>query len=111
MGQLVTVAKVGDIAPGRGKAFVVGKLWIAVFLVDGRYFALENDCPHMGAPLHTGEIHNGMVVCDRHLWAFRLDDGGCADAATLQARTFPVHVAGEAIQVEVPEGAVPPAAE
>lgn len=102
MPDYVTVAHVGDIPEGRGKAFQVGEVWLAIFLVEGKYYALDNYCPHMGAPLHTGDIHRGAVVCNRHMWAFRLEDGVCTDAPTLQATPFPVRVVGEAIQVSLP---------
>jgi len=35
----VTAARVGDVAPGTGKAVVVGEREIALFNVGGRYYA------------------------------------------------------------------------
>jgi nitrite reductase (NADH) small subunit len=103
MAGFVTVAKVGQIAEGRGKAFDVGSRRIAVFCVAGQYYALDDFCPHMGAPLETGDIEDGLVICDRHRWAFRLSDGTCPDSSTLRAETFEVRVVGDDIQVRVPE--------
>jgi nitrite reductase (NADH) small subunit len=99
MTEFVTVAKVGDIAPGRGKAFPVGDRLVAVFHVDGQYYALDDFCPHMGAPLATGQLRDGLVICDRHQWAFRLADGTSPDSDTLRAETFEVRVVGNEIQV------------
>jgi len=100
--EFVTVAHVGEIPEGRGRAYPVGDRLVAVFRHQDRYYALDDFCPHMGAPLHTGDLHQGMVICDRHLWAFRLDDGQSPDAPTLRAPTFEVRVVGDEIQVRVP---------
>ncbi|MDH3718236.1 MAG: Rieske (2Fe-2S) protein, partial [Planctomycetota bacterium] len=54
MSQFETVASVGDIADGQGATFTVGDQMIAVFKSDGRYFAIDDLCPHMGASLGTG---------------------------------------------------------
>ncbi len=105
MSEFTTVAKVGEIPEGRGRAFPAGDRRIAVFYVDGKYYALDDVCPHMGAPLATGEVRDGMVICDRHLWAYRLSDGFCPDVLTLRAKTFEIRVEGEEIQVRVPTGA------
>ena len=102
--HFVTVAKVGDIPAGRGECFQVGTRRIALFFVDGQYYALDDFCPHMGAPLWMGQIHQQTVICDRHQWAFQLTDGVCVDAPSLRAQTFPVRLVGDEIQVAVNEG-------
>ena len=102
MSEFVTVARVGQIGEGRGQRFVVGQREVALFLVGGTYYALDDYCPHMGASLGTGEVRNGAVVCNQHLWAFRLEDGACLDVPRLKAETFEVRVEGDQIQVRIP---------
>lgn len=102
MADFVTVAKVGEIPEGKGRRFTVGERQIAVFHVGGRHYALDDRCPHMGASLAVGELREDRVICDRHMWAFRLADGSCPDAPALQAETFEVRVRGGEIQVRVP---------
>ncbi len=104
MPEYVPVARVGDIPEGQGRAFTVGDREVAVFLSRGRYYAMDDYCPHMGASLAVGDLHEGMVLCARHMWAFRLADGFCPDAPGLKAETFEVRVEGEEIQVRLPEG-------
>ena len=103
MSEFITVAQVGDIPEGRGRAFAVADRRVALFLVDGTYYALNDECPHMGAPLSTGDVRDGAVICDRHLWAFRFSDGQCPDIASLRAEILEVRVVGDAIQVRVPD--------
>ncbi len=103
MPEFITVCDAGDIPQGRGKTFTVADRRIAVFFVDGRYYALDDYCPHMGESLGLGDVHDGAVICYQHLWAFRLTDGVSPDAPSLKAETFEVRVRGEEIQVRVPK--------
>ena len=102
MSEFVTVARVGQIREGRGQRFVVGQREVALFLVGGTYYALDDYCPHMGASLGGCQVYNGAVICDRHFWAFRLEDGACLDVPTLKAETFEVRLEGDQIQVRIP---------
>ena len=50
---------------------------VAVFLVDGRPYAVANACPHEGNPLAEGEVAGGVLTCVFHLWRFDLETGAC----------------------------------
>ena len=51
---------------------------IALFVVDGRDFAVDNRCPHEGYPLAAGTVSDDCVLtCNWHNWKFRLSDGEC----------------------------------
>ena len=104
MSDFVTVAHVGDVPEGQGRTFRVGDDYVAVFRVGGEYYALDDFCPHMGASLGASDLHGEMVVCNRHMWAFRLADGTSPDVPTLRAVTFEVRVEGDEIQVRLPSG-------
>jgi len=101
MSEFITIARVGDVAEGCGETFRIGDRTVALFLVDGKYYALDDRCPHMGASLGVGNVLDGHVRCDRHLWTFRLADGACPDVPDLKAETFKVRVVGEEVQVRV----------
>ena len=103
MAEFVAVAKVGEIPECQSKTVVVGDRRVSVFCWQGEYYALADECPHMGAPLGTGDVRDGMVVCDRHLWAFRLADGVCPESMRLKAETFEVRVEDGEVRVRVPE--------
>lgn len=105
MGDFFAVAKTTDIPDGKGQAFSVAGREIAVFHHKGKFYAMDDYCPHMGESLAIGDIHGDTVLCSRHLWAFQLEDGACVDVPRLQAETFEVRVEGEEILVRVPEKA------
>jgi nitrite reductase (NADH) small subunit/3-phenylpropionate/trans-cinnamate dioxygenase ferredoxin subunit len=102
MSDFVTVAKVGAIPEGQGGTFAVGDRLIAVFNDGGRYFAIDDLCPHMGASLGAGAVEQGAVTCPWHAWRFRVSDGTWCDNPRLKIACFEVRVAGDDIQVRVP---------
>lgn len=103
MADFITVARVGDIPDGEGHPLRIGNHAIALFREGDTYYALDDHCPHMGDSLGLGEVRDGTVICDRHLWSFRLADGQCIDAPRLKATTFETRVVGGEIQVRIGE--------
>jgi nitrite reductase (NADH) small subunit/3-phenylpropionate/trans-cinnamate dioxygenase ferredoxin subunit len=102
---LVTVCKVGDIPDGAAAVVTVGKKDVAVFHVGGKYYAIDDCCPHAGASLSGGHVENEIVTCPWHAWRFRLTDGAWADNPRVKTGCYPVRVTGDTIQVEVPDPA------
>ena len=98
-----TVCRVGEVTECEGKTVVIGKKLIAVFLHNGRYFAIDDSCPHMGTSLSGGWVEQGIVTCPWHAWRFRLADGAWADNPRIKIGCYPVRVVGDEIQVEVEE--------
>ncbi len=104
-GCWVTVAKVGDIPSGEGRAFPVGKKMVAVFCNDGEYFAIDDFCPHQGASLAEGYIdeESCAVACPWHHWRFSIKDGAWLDNPKIGVEKFNVRLMGGNIQVQEPE--------
>ena len=65
---------------------------VAVFLHEGRAYALDNRCPHMGFPLSRGSCSEGIVICYWHYARFDLASGGTFDPFADDVRTYPVEV-------------------
>lgn len=101
MPKLHTVAKVGDIPEGTAKTFEIDGKLIAVFHQDGRFLALDDVCPHMGASLAGGSVSEGVVTCPWHGWRFRLEDGTWVDNPRLKTGCYTVRVVDDEIQIEV----------
>src|SRR5437879_4797736 len=75
MADFQTVARVGEIPEGEGRSFEVAGRMIAVFQVGGKYSAIYDTCPHMGASLASGYVENGGVMCPWHAWRFCVTTG------------------------------------
>lgn len=101
MSEFRTVCRVQDVVDGEGKTVSAGGKLIAVFRVNGAYFAIDDVCPHMGASLSGGYLEEGIVTCPWHAWRFRLADGAWADNPRIKIGCYPVRVVGEEIQVQV----------
>ena len=105
MSEFQTVAKVGEIPAGEGRAFRVKDRVVAVFLTDGRYTAIDDICPHMGASLASGYVENGSVTCPWHDWSFSVCNGTWLNnpKGKICQEVFEVRIEGQEIQVKVPE--------
>jgi nitrite reductase/ring-hydroxylating ferredoxin subunit len=55
---------VDSLPPGTQRRVEVGGRAIAVYNVDGRFFALRDVCPHQGAPLSAGVVVS-VLTADR----------------------------------------------
>jgi nitrite reductase (NADH) small subunit/3-phenylpropionate/trans-cinnamate dioxygenase ferredoxin subunit len=97
-----TVAHVGDIPAGQGRAFALGDRMIAVFFDGQTYEAIDDFCPHMGAALSDGHLEDGIVTCPWHAWRFRVSDGTWCDNPRIKIDHFEVRVVGDEIQVRLP---------
>jgi nitrite reductase (NADH) small subunit/3-phenylpropionate/trans-cinnamate dioxygenase ferredoxin subunit len=91
--DFVAVARVADVAPGTAKVIVVGGREVALFNVDGTFYALDNTCPHQGGPLAEGWIEGTRVTCPWHAWTFELTDGSMTlgDFASVDAFQVRIH--------------------
>jgi NAD(P)H-dependent nitrite reductase small subunit len=75
MPQFVKACAVADVAPGTGKQVALEGKEIALFNVDGTFYAVDNECPHRGGPLAEGELEGCLVTCPWHAWQFDLTSG------------------------------------
>lgn len=105
MSEFQTVARVGEIPEGEGRAFQVEGRMVAVFQIGGEYRAIDDTCPHMGASLAVGYVENGQVTCPWHAWRFCTKDGTWLDnpRAQLKQQKFDVRLQGDEIQVRPAE--------
>jgi 3-phenylpropionate/trans-cinnamate dioxygenase ferredoxin subunit len=69
------VAPAVDIAPGDYASAEVDGLFVAVFNIDGEFFAIDDVCTHDGGGLAGGEIEDHQVICPRHGSRFCLRTG------------------------------------
>ena len=99
LSEFVVVAQVGDIEARSSRAFAVGNYEVAVFYVDGHYYALEDACPHQGGPLSEGFLEGPMVTCPWHAWCFDVRTGKMSLGEFASVARFEVRVEGNAILV------------
>ena len=100
--RLVTVGRAEDVPEGRGATVELeGGKELALYNVSGRFFAIENFCPHRGAPLADGELRGHAVRCDWHGWGFDVRDGRCLTKPESSVETYEVIVEDGTIKILV----------
>jgi 3-phenylpropionate/trans-cinnamate dioxygenase ferredoxin subunit len=50
---------------------------IRLYNIGGEFYAIENSCPHKGAPLSEGILCDRVIECGLHGWQFDLRSGQC----------------------------------
>ncbi|MBI4530769.1 MAG: non-heme iron oxygenase ferredoxin subunit [Candidatus Latescibacteria bacterium] len=101
MATLVKVAEVGELSPGECTMVEANGREIALFNVDGTYFALDNTCLHRGGPLGEGYLEDEIVTCPWHGWQYNVKTGECSMNPNIKVATYPVTVEGSEIKIEV----------
>jgi ferredoxin-nitrite reductase len=85
-------AQESQLAEGAGLTVEVEGKEYALFRIDGRIHALDNACPHEGAPLAQGEIAEGVITCPWHGWTFQACTGCSINPAGNDVKSYQVKV-------------------
>ena len=96
------VASIEELPPGSRRVIAMDGISVAVFNLDGEYFAIQNVCSHDGGDLTNGVVEEGeVIVCPRHGARFSIKTGAVLGPPAYEdIRTFSVRVAAGKIQVE-----------
>lgn len=96
----VEVCPISELAPGSGR-LVMGLFSkpIALFNVDGQFYAVNAICPHMGGPLQSGRLDGKVVSCPWHQWSFCVDNGEADHPGGHRISTYRVKLEAEKIWV------------
>jgi nitrite reductase/ring-hydroxylating ferredoxin subunit len=82
----------------------VGAWPVLVVWHEGRAYAIEDRCPHMGFPLHQGTCEAGLLTCHWHHARFDLESGSTLDPWADDARAFDVELDEDEVWVSVRAG-------
>ena len=88
-------------AEGTAKEFYAAGRAVCVARIHGALAALDNECPHRGAPLAEGMIEDGRVVCPWHAWSFDPKTGQALDNPSEHVAVYPIRAQGDDIFCEV----------
>lgn len=102
--RIVDAGPMTDIPTRGARVLRVDGLEIALFRTTGdRVYALEDRCPHCGAPLSQGIVHGHSVTCAVHEWVIDLESGEATGADEGVTRRFDVRIEDGRILVAVPD--------
>lgn len=102
MANFVKVAKASQITDNEGKCVEIEGKRIALFKVDGEFYAIDDTCTHDEGPLSEGLIDGDEVICPWHQAVFNIKTGkSMGPPAKEDVVAYRVRVTGEDVEVEV----------
>lgn len=113
----VVVGRADEIPPGTMRLIPEGRFGIGVYNVNGEFRALNNYCPHAGAPVCAGDVtstavscgdyrirlerRNEILQCPWHGWAFDIGTGASLTKPVRKIKTYSVIVEDGAVILEL----------
>jgi 3-phenylpropionate/trans-cinnamate dioxygenase ferredoxin component len=99
--ETIIAGRVEDLPPGRcATVELPNGNELALYNVDGEFYATENSCPHHGAPLADGKLCGHVIECGFHGWRFDVRDGRGLTVAE-RIHTYRVVLEDRLIKIEV----------
>lgn len=100
MTKWTAVSRVENFSPGSYLQLEVDGVAMAIFNVDGRYYAIEDICSHEAETLAGGKLDGLEITCPRHEARFSLLTGEALSPPAYEpVATFPVRVENGIVQV------------
>ena len=100
MSEWLDVCAAGALEPGDFEVVDTDDMPIAVFNIDGRYYAIEDLCTHDGEELTGGPLEGTEIICPRHGARFCIRTGAAlTPPAYDDIATFPVRIENGRLQV------------
>src|SRR6266568_5368436 len=105
MSRRVLLGQAADFQTGQGRVVEADGKDLALFNVDGAYYALDNACSHRGGPLGEGDLEGTVVVCPWHAWRWDVTSGANVNNPAVRVACFPARVQDGAVFVQLGAGA------
>jgi nitrite reductase (NADH) small subunit len=85
--------------PGSGIVAEVQGKALAVFNIDGTFYAIDNTCVHRGGPLGEGDVEGSIVTCPWHGWQYDVTTGTCVANPAATVERYEVKIEGADVKV------------
>jgi len=97
------VAATSEIREGEGLRVTLGEWEIAVFNIEGEFYAIDDVCTHAYASLSEGFVEGAIIECPLHSGRFEIKTGRAVAApCTIDLRTYVVRREDDSIFVGIP---------
>jgi naphthalene 1,2-dioxygenase system ferredoxin subunit len=91
-----------ELAEGEVIGVEIAGRSIAIYECGGSLYATDNICTHAYARLSDGWLDGNAIECPLHAARFDIRTGAVLDPpATVDLKTYPVRVVGDAIEIEL----------
>lgn len=99
--EFVTVGRVDEFPAGRGRMVIVEGRHVALFRLDGEFYAIDNLCLHEAGPLCDGDIEQDVVTCPWHGWSYEIRTGTLVQDRRVGVSKHNTRVIGDVVQVQL----------
>jgi 3-phenylpropionate/trans-cinnamate dioxygenase ferredoxin subunit len=100
MSDWIDVIAENALAEGEHLVVDVDGVDVAVFKLDGKFYALEDVCTHDGAEIASGEREGDVIICPRHGARFCIKTGAVLSAPAYEdIPCFAVRIADGRVMV------------
>jgi len=104
--SVVRVCAKADVAPGTVKAFEVGAKTLAVYNIDGTFYATDDECTHAAASLADGMLEGDVIECCMHMGSFHVPTGKVVEPpCEVPLRTYQVVPKDDGVYVDLERNA------
>jgi NAD(P)H-dependent nitrite reductase small subunit len=101
MSQWVRVAATDELSSGQSKTVRANGKSIALYNVNGAFYATDDACIHKGGPLGEGTLEGAIITCPWHQWQYDVTTGKTTVNPNMDVDTYPVKVEGDNVMVEI----------
>ena len=98
--SFVKVANLKDVPEGDSIEVRIKGRELALFNLAGKFYCLDNSCPHMEGPLTEGYIEGETVICPWHAWPINIKTGEVTFNPDLCAMSYTVKVEDDAVLID-----------
>jgi len=102
MPSRVQLCKVEDVGVGEVRKIEAGGLTLAVYNLDGAFYATDDACTHGPGSLSEGFVDGDTIECNFHQGVFNIRTGECVrPPCMIPVRTYRTVVEHGLVYVEV----------
>jgi len=101
MAGFVKAIDAAQLPPGGCTEVSIEGRPVALYNVEGRFYATSNTCIHRGGPLGQGVLDGPVVLCPWHAWSWDVRTGENTANPTLKVAVYEVKLEGGEVMVKV----------
>jgi nitrite reductase/ring-hydroxylating ferredoxin subunit len=91
-----------ELSEGAHRSVEIAGRKILVARVGGQCHAVGGICPHAGAPLGEGVLHDGVIICPWHKAAFRISTGEHVEPPAVDdLRHYPITIVEGRVRITI----------
>jgi len=95
--------KIGELSKLKtSKCLTVKGKQLALFVIKGKVYCIDNTCPHLGGPLCKGDVKDHIVACPWHGSTFDVRTGKVKGLPAKEGvKKYKVKIKGDEVYIDI----------